>query len=35
MTGRPLSRREVLKGSTALAVGTVFASPVRAAPPPA
>src|SRR5690349_422305 len=29
------SRRDVLKGSTALAVGTVFASPVRAAPPPA
>jgi iron(III) transport system substrate-binding protein len=30
-----LSRRGVLKGSAALAVGTVFASPVRAAPPPA
>src|SRR4051812_25752481 len=29
------SRRDVLKGSTAVAVGTVFASPVRAAPPPA
>jgi iron(III) transport system substrate-binding protein len=29
------SRRDVLKGSTALAVGTLFASPVRAAPPPA
>jgi iron(III) transport system substrate-binding protein len=29
------SRRDVLKGSTALAVGAVFASPVRAAPPPA
>jgi iron(III) transport system substrate-binding protein len=29
------SRRDVLKGSTALAVGVVFASPVRAAPPPA
>src|SRR3954471_12849527 len=28
------SRRDVLKGSTAFAVGTVFASPVRAAPPP-
>jgi len=28
------SRRDVLKGSTALAVGTVFASPVRAAAPP-
>ena len=27
------SRRDVLKGSTALAVGAVFASPVRAAPP--
>jgi iron(III) transport system substrate-binding protein len=30
-----LSRRDVLKGSTALALGTVFASPVRAAAPPA
>jgi iron(III) transport system substrate-binding protein len=30
-----ISRRDVLKGSTALAVGAVFASPVRAAPPPA
>jgi iron(III) transport system substrate-binding protein len=30
-----ISRRDVLKGSTALAVGSVFASPVRAAPPPA
>jgi iron(III) transport system substrate-binding protein len=29
------SRRDVLKGSTALAVGTVFAEPVRAAAPPA
>ena len=30
-----LSRRDVLKGSTALAVGTVFAAPARAeAPPP-
>ncbi len=28
------SRRDVLKGSTAFAVGTVFASPARAAPPP-
>src|SRR3954454_19434807 len=28
------SRRDVLKGSTAFAVGTVFASPVRAALPP-
>ena len=29
------SRRDVLKGSTALAVGAIFAEPVRAAPPPA
>jgi iron(III) transport system substrate-binding protein len=29
------SRRDVLKGSTVLAVGSAFASPVRAAPPPA
>jgi iron(III) transport system substrate-binding protein len=29
------SRRDVLKTSTALAVGAVFAEPVRAAPPPA
>ena len=29
------SRRDVLKGSTALAVGTVFAEPLRAAAPPA
>ena len=29
------SRRDILKGSTALAVGTVFAEPVRAAAPPA
>src|SRR5205809_4192981 len=30
-----ISRRDLLKGSTALALGTVFASPVRAeAPPP-
>jgi len=28
------SRRDVLKGSTALAVGTLFAEPVRAAAPP-
>jgi iron(III) transport system substrate-binding protein len=34
MTKRPFSRRDVLKGSTALAA-TVFASPLRAAPPPA
>jgi iron(III) transport system substrate-binding protein len=33
MTKRPFSRRDVLKGSTALAA-TVFASPIRAAPPP-
>src|SRR6185503_18984395 len=30
-----LSRRDVLKASTALAAGAVFASPVRAAPPAA
>jgi iron(III) transport system substrate-binding protein len=29
------SRRDVLKGSTAIAIGTVFAGPVRAAAPPA
>ena len=29
------SRRDILKGSTALAIGTVFAEPVRAAAPPA
>jgi iron(III) transport system substrate-binding protein len=29
------SRRDILKGSTALAVGAVFAAPARAAPPPA
>jgi iron(III) transport system substrate-binding protein len=29
------TRRDILKGTTALAVGTVFAEPVRAAPPPA
>src|SRR4051812_23268822 len=28
------SRRELLKGSTALALGTVFAAPARAAAPP-
>jgi iron(III) transport system substrate-binding protein len=28
------SRRDILKGSTALAIGTVFAQPVRAAAPP-
>jgi iron(III) transport system substrate-binding protein len=30
-----VSRRDILKGSTALAIGTVFAEPVRAAAPPA
>jgi iron(III) transport system substrate-binding protein len=30
-----ISRRDVLKGSTALALGTVFAQPARAAAPPA
>ena len=35
MKNRKLSRRDVLKGSTALALGTVFASPARAAAPPA
>src|ERR1700761_158166 len=35
MKKRKLSRRDVLKGSTALALGTVFAAPARAeAPPP-
>src|SRR5262245_8340935 len=34
MTKRAFSRRDLIKGSTALAV-TVFASPVRAAPPAA
>src|SRR6195952_1831752 len=29
------TRRDILKGSTALAVGTVFAEPIRAAAPPA
>ena len=29
------TRRDILKASTILAVGTVFAEPVRAAPPPA
>ena len=29
-----ISRRDLLKGSTALALGTVFASPVRAETPP-
>jgi iron(III) transport system substrate-binding protein len=39
MRGKPLSRRDVLKtslqGSTALAMGSMFASPVRAQAPPA
>ena len=35
MKDKKLSRRDLLKGSTALALGTVFASPVRAAAPPA
>jgi iron(III) transport system substrate-binding protein len=35
MNKKKLSRRGVLKASTALALGTVFASPVRAQAPPA
>jgi iron(III) transport system substrate-binding protein len=35
MRKQAFSRRDLLKGSTALAIGTVFAEPVRAAPPPA
>src|SRR5262245_7067271 len=35
MIGSRISRRSILKGSTALAVGTIFAEPLRAAPPPA
>src|SRR3954469_20784870 len=35
MQNSKLSRRDILKGSAALAVGAVFAEPVRAAPPPA
>ena len=35
MRKQTLSRRDVLKGSTPLAIGTVFAAPVRAAAPPA
>ena len=34
MEARKLSRREMLKGSTALAFGAVFASPARAEAPP-
>ena len=30
-----LSRRDILKGSAAVAAGAMFAEPVRAAPPPA
>jgi iron(III) transport system substrate-binding protein len=35
MKSRKLSRRQILKGSTALALGTVFASAARAEAPPA
>ena len=35
MRKQAFSRRDVLKGSAALAIGTVFAEPVRAAAPPA
>jgi iron(III) transport system substrate-binding protein len=35
MRKQTFSRRDILKGSTALAIGTVFAEPVRAAAPPA
>jgi len=35
MRKQTFSRRDVLKGSTALAIGAVFAEPVRAAAPPA
>ena len=35
MQNGKFSRRDILKGSTALAVGAVFAEPVRAAAPPA
>ncbi len=35
MKTRKLSRRDVLKGTTALALGTVFAAPARAEAPPA
>ncbi len=33
MRKQTFSRRDVLKGSTALAIGTLFAEPVRAAAP--
>ena len=35
MRARKISRRDILKGSSALALGAVFASPSRAAAPPA
>jgi iron(III) transport system substrate-binding protein len=35
MRKNTMSRRDVLKGSTALAAATLFAEPLRAAPPPA
>jgi iron(III) transport system substrate-binding protein len=35
MKRQRLSRRDILKGATTLTLGTVFASPVRAEPPPA
>ena len=35
MRNSKFSRRHVLKGSTALIAGAMFAEPVRAAPPPA
>src|SRR6201998_3027928 len=35
MTRRSISRRNMLKGASALALGTVVAAPARAAPPPA
>jgi iron(III) transport system substrate-binding protein len=34
MQSSRFSRRDILKGSSALAIGTVFAEPARAAPPP-
>jgi iron(III) transport system substrate-binding protein len=35
MARHRFTRRDVLKGTTAIAAGTLFAEPVRAAPPPA
>jgi iron(III) transport system substrate-binding protein len=35
MRNKELSRRDILKGGSALTVATVFATPTRAAPPPA